>query len=187
MIDYDKVDSPCYVIDESLLRDNLSLIHSVAERSGAKIILAFKGFAMWSVFPIVKEYVNGISASSPDEVTLGKREMGVLAHTYSPAYSDDEFETVMNGSSHITFNSIAQFERFADRVKSYPRKISMGLRINPEFCEVSTALYNPCAPGSRLGITAPYAGKTPFRNRRLAFSRSLRIGCRRPREIAESS
>jgi carboxynorspermidine decarboxylase len=153
-IDYNKVPSPCYVIDEERFRKNLSLIRSVSVKSSAEIILAFKGFAMWGVFPILREYISGAAASSVDEARLCFEEIGSPAHTYSPAYKKDDFNSLLKYSSHITFNSLAQFRKFSAELQNYPKKTSAGLRINPEFSEISNGLYNPCSPGSRLGITA---------------------------------
>jgi carboxynorspermidine decarboxylase len=153
-IDYNKVPSPCYVIDEERFRKNLSLIKHVADESGAEIILAFKGFAMWGVFPILREYISGAAASSVDEARLCFEEIGSPAHTYSPAYKTDDFNSLLKYSSHITFNSLAQFRKYSAELQNYPKKISAGLRINPEFSEISQGLYNPCSPGSRLGIIA---------------------------------
>jgi carboxynorspermidine decarboxylase len=153
-IDYSKIPSPCYVIDEERFRKNLALIKHVAAESGAEIILAFKGFAMWGVFPILKEYLSGAAASSVDEARLCFEEIGSPAHTYSPAYKTDDFNSLLKYSSHITFNSLAQFRKYSTELQNYPKKISAGLRINPEFSEISHGLYNPCSPGSRLGIIA---------------------------------
>jgi len=153
-IDYSKIPSPCYVIDEERFRNNLSLIKHVADESGAEIILAFKGFAMWGVFPILREYLSGAAASSVDEARLCFEEIGSPAHTYSPAYKTDNFNSLLKYSSHITFNSLAQFRKYSTELQNYPKKISAGLRINPEFSEISHGLYNPCSPGSRLGIIA---------------------------------
>jgi carboxynorspermidine decarboxylase len=152
MIDLNAIPSPCFVLEEKLLRKNLELIRSVADASQVEIIVAFKGFAMWSAFPIVREYFKGATASSLSEAKLCHEEMKSLAHTYAPAYESSEFTEIMEHSSHITFNSLSQFERFAPQVKRSERQISMGLRINPEYSEVETELYNPCAPGSRLGV-----------------------------------
>jgi len=149
-MDYTKIPSPCFVLDEVAFRRNLKLIKSVKDRAGVEIILAFKAFALWSVFPIVREYISYSTASSLAEARLAFEEMGSPAHTYSPSYTDKEFPSIMNCSSHITFNSLAQFERFYPQTQF--NNISCGLRINPEFSEVETDLYNPCAPGSRLGI-----------------------------------
>ena len=153
-IDYSKIPSPCYVIDEERFRKNLALIKHVVDESGAEIILAFKGFAMWGVFPILREYLSGAAASSVDEARLCFEEIGSPAHTYSPAYKTDDFNSLLKYSSHITFNSLAQFRKYSTELQNYPKKISAGLRINPEFSEISHGLYNPCSPGSRLGIIA---------------------------------
>ena len=145
----DKIPSPCYVMEEALLRRNLELIRSVAQRADVEIILAFKAFALWKSFPIFREYITHTTASSLFEARLAKEEFGSKAHTYSPAYTEEEFEEILNCSSHITFNSLTQYERFASRVQG---RASVGLRVNPEYSEIETELYNPCAPGSRFGI-----------------------------------
>jgi carboxynorspermidine decarboxylase len=153
-INIDQVPSPAYVMDEALLRKNLELIKSVRDRAGIEIILAFKAFSLWPAFPMVREYIPGATASSIHEARLAFEEMGSPAHTYSPAYTEKDFPGIMQYSSHITFNSVAQYERFRPMLISHEKHISAGLRINPEYSEVSTDLYNPCAPGSRLGIIA---------------------------------
>lgn len=161
-VDFSKIPSPCYVLDEQLLRQNLELIKHVQDASDVEIILAFKGFAMWSTFPIVREYIQGAAASGLHEAHLAFEKLGTLAHTYSPAFTKADFEEVIKYSSHITFNSLAQVEAFMPFIKNNPRKISAGLRVNHEFSEVETALYNPCAPGSRLGVIADQLnGKLP--------------------------
>lgn len=156
MIDYSKIPSPCYVLDEVAFRKNLELIKSVKDRAGVEIILAFKAFAMWSAFPIVREYIPYSTASSLAEARLAFEEMGSPAHTYGPAYTDREFPEIVKCSSHITFNSLSQFERLYPQTQFY--NVSCGLRINPEFSDVETDLYNPCAPGSRLGVVAELLG-----------------------------
>ncbi|MEA4982843.1 MAG: carboxynorspermidine decarboxylase [Paludibacter sp.] len=156
MINYSQLPSPCFVLNEEKFRKNLSLIRSVKEEAGVEIILAFKAFAMWSAFPIVREYIPCSTASSLAEARLAFEEMGSPAHTYAPAYTEKEFDQIMQFSSHITFNSLTQFEKFYARTQFY--NISCGLRINPEYSEVGTDLYNPCSPGSRLGIIAENLG-----------------------------
>jgi carboxynorspermidine decarboxylase len=153
-IDYSQIPSPCYVIDEERFRKNLSLIKTVSFESGAEIILAFKGFAMWGVFPILKEYISGAAASSPHEARLCFDEIGIPAHTYSPVYKEAEFHEILKYSSHVTFNSLTQYSVFSQALAAYPQKISAGLRINPEYSEIGHDIYNPCSPGSRLGISA---------------------------------
>lgn len=154
MIDFTQFPSPCYIMEEELLRKNLSLIKSVADRTGIEIILAFKSFAMWRSFPIFREYISHSTASSLYEARLAFEEFGSKAHTYSPAYTETEFPEIMQCSSHITFNSMSQFHRFYPMTQKGRSEISCGIRINPEYSEVTTELYNPCAPGTRFGITA---------------------------------
>lgn len=153
-IDYSQIPSPCYIIDEERFRNNLKLIRKVADESGAEIILAFKGFAMWGVFPVFREYFSGASASSPHEARLSFEELGSRAHTYSPVYKQETFPEIMRYSSHVTFNSLAQYYKFYNRDEYEKSGISTGLRINPGFSEIGHDIYNPCSPGSRLGITA---------------------------------
>ena len=153
-VDFRQIPSPCFVLDEQLLEKNLTLIRSVKERAGVEIILAFKGFAMWSAFPIVRKYIQSTTASSLNEARLAFEEFGTPAHTYAPVYTDNDFPEILACSSHITFNSLSQFEHFLPVVKQSGKKVSLGIRVNPEFSEVETDLYNPCAPGSRLGILA---------------------------------
>lgn len=148
------VPSPCFVLEETRLRNNLELISRVMKEAEVEIIPAFKGFSMWSAFPIVREYVKGASASSLNEARLCFEEMKSKAHTYAPAFIPAEFNEILGYSSHIVFNSMAQFNQYIGQVKAYPEKISVGLRVNPEFSEVEPLIYNACAPGSRLGIVA---------------------------------
>lgn len=162
MIPFHEIPSPCFLLDEKLLRKNLELIKSVVDRSGAKIILALKGFAMHSAFPLVKQYVPGTTASSLNEAKLAAWEFGGEVHAYCVAYLDHEFDEMMDLAGHITFNSIRQYEHFKPKIYAAKKKISCAIRINPEFSEVETDLYNPCIPGSRLGMTADkFAGKLP--------------------------
>ena len=143
--------TPAYIIEETKLRRNLQLIADVARRADVDIILAFKAFALWKTFPIFREYIRSTTASSLSEARLAAEEFGTKAHTYSPAYTDDEFDQIVACSSHLTFNSLSQYERLHNRVGG---RASIGLRVNPEYSEVETLLYNPCAPGTRFGVTA---------------------------------
>lgn len=161
MIEIHKVPSPCYVMEEELLRKNLTLIKSVKERAGVNIILAFKAFAMWKSFPIIREYIPYSTASSVYEAQLAYEEMGSLAHTFSPAYTHDNFPLFMRYSSHITFNSLSQFARLYPDLQKYRKKVSCGIRINPEYSVVETDLYNPATPGSRLGVSADQLKELP--------------------------
>lgn len=149
-----QVPSPCYVMEEKLLRRNLELIGNVARESGVEIILAFKAFALWKSFPVFREYINSVTASSVNEARLAFEEFGSLAHAFSPAYIEEEFDEIMRCCSHISFNSLTQYERFYKHTLSAGHYISCGIRINPEYSEIETELYNPCAPGSRFGVTA---------------------------------
>ena len=151
-MNYQEIPSPAFVLDEKLLRKNLELINTVQQEAGIEIILAFKGFAMWSAFPIVREYLKGATASSLYEARLCFEEMKTRAHLYSPVYLDHEFDKLMSYSNHIVFNSVKQFEKYYQRTRTADHKISCGIRINPEYSDVGTDLYNPSAPGSRLGI-----------------------------------
>lgn len=160
MIDINTIPSPCYVMEERLLRNNLALIKNVKERAGVNIILAFKAFALWKSFPIVRKYIPHSTASSIYEAQLAYEEMGSKAHTFSPAYTDADFPSIMKYSSHITFNSLTQYERFYPIAAASAEKISCGIRINPEYSDVETDLYNPCAPGSRLGVINALLGDT---------------------------
>lgn len=152
-----RVKTPVYIMEERLLRRNLSLIKDVAEQSGAEIILAFKAFALWRTFGIFREYIQHTTASSLCEARLAYEEFGSPAHTYSPAYTEEDMPKILECSGHITFNSLTQYHRFAQMVKEYntnhsEKSVSCGLRVNPEYSEIETELYNPCAPGSRFGI-----------------------------------
>lgn len=145
-----KVPSPCYVLEEAKLRKNLELISKVRREAGVDIILAFKGFAMWKAFPIVREYIKGATASSLHEMKLCNEHMHTKSHTYCVAYKEEEFDEILAGSSHITFNSLSQYRKYKSKLKG--SGVSAGLRINPEQSDVETALYNPASPYSRLGV-----------------------------------
>ena len=153
-MDIDTIPSPCYVIKEELLRKNLALIKQVKERTGVEIILALKAFALWKVFPVIREYISHATASSIHEARLVYEEMGSPAHTCTPACTEQDFPLLLQYSSHITFNSLSQFERFYPMVVNDGSRVSCGLRINPEFSPVETDIYNPCVSGSRLGVTS---------------------------------
>lgn len=146
----DSIPSPCFVLEEAKLRRNLELIDSVQQAAGVTIILALKGFSMYSAFPLVRQYLSGATASSLNEIKLVNEYMGVQAHTYIPAYQDESFDEVVSRSSHLTFNSWSQWERFSHRAVG---RVSCGIRVNPQYSEVATDMYNPCVPGSRLGAT----------------------------------
>lgn len=159
MIDFSKVPSPCYVLDEQLLAHNMEVIDRVREATGVEIIVALKACAMWSIFPTLAKHSDGATASSAAEARLVMEEYGQMAHTYAPTYTDRSFAEILQCSSHITFNSLGQFNRFG--AQALLRGISCGLRINPEYSPVETDLYNPCVEGSRLGIRKEELSELP--------------------------
>ena len=148
------ISQPIYILEEARLRRNLNLIANVAREADVEIILAFKAYALWKTFPIFREYIHATTASSLSEARLALEEFGSKAHTFSPAYTDDEIDEIARCSSHLQFNSLTQYARYHERARKVNPTISCGLRVNPEYSEVGTDLYNPCAPGTRLGISA---------------------------------
>lgn len=146
------IPSPSFILNEQALERNLELIKHVADQAKVEIILAFKGFAMWSVFPMVRQFVSGATASSLHEMMLCNEFMQTKSHTYAVAYKESEIDQILEGSSHITFNSLNQLKQFGERTKGL--NISTGLRVNPEYSDVKTELYNPSSPASRLGVTS---------------------------------
>lgn len=153
-IDFSAVPSPAYVVDERLLTRNLEVLNSIQERTGCSILLALKGFSMHSTFPLVGKYLKGITASSLFEARLGYEKMGKEVHAYAPAYSDHEIDELLTYVDHIVFNSFDQYAKFKDKVHAVTsKKIEVGIRVNPEYSEVETPLYDPCFTNSRLGVT----------------------------------
>ena len=146
---------PYYLIEEKLLRRNLQLIKHVSEAADVEIILALKAFALWRTFPIFRHFIANSTASGLYEARLSLEELGTLAHTYSPAYEDEEFDEILHCSGHVTFNSLSQYEHLLPKIAHFTEHfVSCGLRVNPEYSEIETDLYNPCAPGSRFGVLA---------------------------------
>lgn len=155
--------TPYYIVYESRLRRNLELIRNVADKAGVKIIMAFKANALWKTFPVIREYVRDCTASSLNEMRLGNEELGGEVHSYCPAYTDQTIGEYLSGSTHITFNSISQAVRFLPVVGEYnsrhpEKKVSPGLRVNPQCSVIETDIYNPAMPGSRFGVTAEMLG-----------------------------
>lgn len=148
----DRVETPCYLVNEGLIRENCLILDSVQKRTGARILLALKAYAMWRSFPLIRQYLHGVCASGPIEARLGREEFGREVHTCAPAYSDADMESVIRHSDHIVFNSLHQWRTYRDRIQAAGRGIEIGLRVNPGHAEVETALYNPCLPGSRFGV-----------------------------------
>ena len=153
--------SPAYVVDLGRLRHNLEILDQVQKRSGAKILMALKAFAMWKVFPLIRETLHGVCASSPWEARLGREEFGREVHSFAAAFKESDIVELLGISNHLVFNSFAQLERFRPLWQKEQGRVSIGLRINPEHSEGHTALYDPCAAGSRLGIPrAEFEGKS---------------------------
>ncbi|WP_271712501.1 carboxynorspermidine decarboxylase [Anaeromicropila herbilytica] len=152
-LDFTKVPTPAYVVDERLLKKNLEILKSVIDQTGCKILLAQKAFSMFSVYPLISKYLNGTTASSLFEAKLGHEEMEGEVHIYSPAYMEEEIDEIISICDHIVFNSKNQWEKYLDKVKQSGRHVECGLRINPEYSEIETDMYNPCFENSRLGIT----------------------------------
>lgn len=152
MIERNDIPSPCYVMVEEKLERNLTLMQRVQDATGVRIILALKGFSMWSTFDTIKQYLHGATASSVWEAKLAKYEMSGEVHAYSPAYKEADIDELVTLVDHLSFNSLSQWQRH--KAKLDASKVSVGLRVNPENQEADTPLYDPCAPGSRLGILA---------------------------------
>jgi carboxynorspermidine decarboxylase len=153
--------SPAYVVDLGRLRHNLAILDSVQKRSGAKILMALKAFSMWSVFPLIRETLHGVCASSPWEARLGREEFGGEVHSFAAAFKESDVRELLQISNHLVFNSFAQLERFRPLWEEEQGRVSIGLRVNPEHTEGHTAIYDPCAPKSRLGIRrAEFEGRS---------------------------
>ena len=146
----EELPSPAFVCEEELLKKNLKLLKKVQDETGVKILLALKGFALWSTFDLCKEFLQGCCASGLHEAILAKEEFNKEVHTYSPAFKDEEIDEIIQISNHLVFNSFNQLNRYKDKARG---KTSMGLRVNPEYSSVEVDLYNPCGLNSRLGIT----------------------------------
>ncbi|MDF9842266.1 MULTISPECIES: carboxynorspermidine decarboxylase [unclassified Paenibacillus] len=154
-IDISSLPSPAYLVDERLLKKNLETLNYVQERTGAKILLAQKGFSMHALYPLVGKYLHGVTSSSLFEARLGFEEMGKEVHVYAPAYMEREFDELLGYTDHIVFNSFDQWNRFKDRVQNAGKPISCGIRVNPEYSEIEVPLYDPCYNYSRMGVTLP--------------------------------
>lgn len=155
MLNFDilKVPTPCYIVDEQLLENNLKILKSVIDRTGCKILLAQKAFSMYKTYPLIAEYLSGVTSSGLYEARLGYEEMGKEVHTFSPAYKESEIDDIIKFSDHIVFNSVSQWQKYKSKIINSKKNIQCGLRINPEYSEIETDIYNPCFKNSRLGIT----------------------------------
>jgi carboxynorspermidine decarboxylase len=152
-IDLNKIQTPCYVVDETALERNLRVLDSIQRRTECKIIMALKGFAMFSVFPLIRQFLGGVAASSLNEARLGYEEFGHEVHVYSPAYRDAEFPELLRYAHHVVFNSFSQWNYFRPMIAALAPKVNCGIRVNPQHSEVRFAVYDPCSPFSRLGVT----------------------------------
>lgn len=152
-LDLDQVPTPCFVVDESLLKRNLNILDDVQKKSGCKILLAIKGFAMFHVFPLIRETLHGVCASSPHEAILGREEFGREVHACAAAFSESDIKELMPLCDHITFNSFSQWKRFKSLVTGTKNPIRLGIRVNPEHSETDTPIYDPCGYASRLGVS----------------------------------
>jgi carboxynorspermidine decarboxylase len=150
----EKVVTPCYLLSEEVIAANCALLETVQQRTGAKILLALKAFALPALFPLIARSLHGVCASGPIEAQLGREDFGREVHTYAPAYSDEQIARIISCSDHILFNSIGQWHRHRGAIAASGRSIEVGLRVNPGHSEVEVDLYNPCLPGSRFGILA---------------------------------
>lgn len=151
-----QVPCPSYVIDEGKLKQNLELLRQLRQDTGCKILLAQKAFSCYALYPLIGEYLDGVTSSSLHEARLGYEEMGKQVHTFAPAYRLDEFEEILRYSDHIVFNTPSQWKRFRPLVEAADKKVSCGLRVNPECSTQDHAIYDPCASGSRMGTTAAH-------------------------------
>lgn len=156
------LNTPCFVVSEELLIKNLEKIKKVTDATGAKVLLAQKGFSMYSTYPLLSKYLAGTTASSLFEAKLGKEEFGKETHIFAPAYLDSEIDEIIKIADHMVFNSFNQYNKYKEKIKKSGRNIQIGLRLNPEYSEIETDIYNPCFKNSRLGITLENLEKGDF-------------------------
>lgn len=152
-IDFNSLPTPCYIVDERLIEKNLKILDFVQKQTDCSILLALKGFSMFATFPLVAKYLKGITASSLFEARLGYEKMGKEVHIYAPSYIENEFQDILKYSDHIVFNSFSQWNKYKETVKNSSKKVECGIRINPEYSEIKTPIYDPCYKNSRLGVT----------------------------------
>jgi len=153
---FGELKTPCYVVDEKLLIKNLEVLRSVEKKTGCRILLAQKAFSMYSVYPLISQYLSGAASSSLFEAKLGFEEMKKEVHIYSPAYRKDEIDEIIQYCDHIVFNSFYQLDKYVNRIKKSDKKVELGIRVNPEYSEIETDIYNPCFENSRMGSTLEY-------------------------------
>lgn len=152
-VDFSGLETPCYVVSERKLEENMQKLEYVQKTSGCKILMALKSFSMFSVFPLMKKYLHGSEASSVNEARLGHEEFGGETHTFSPSYSEENIDDYIKYSDHLVFNSFSQWNSFKEKLKNAEKKVSCGIRVNPEHCETENPLYDPCGPFSHFGVT----------------------------------
>ena len=152
-IDLSKIKTPCYLLDEKALINNLKILEAVQKRTGCKILLAQKAFSMFSVYPLMGKYLAGTTASGLFEAKLGHEEMGGETHIFSPAYPEEDFDEILSICDHIVFNTFSQWNKYRGKVRECGRRVQCGIRVNPEYSEIETDIYNPCFTGSRMGTT----------------------------------
>ncbi len=149
----DSIESPCFIVNEDRIMSNLQILDYVRKRTGAKIFLALKAFAMYSTFPLISKHLDGVCASGAIEARLGYEEFGKEVHTFAPAYSEEDMKKVIRYSDTIIFNSVSQWKKYRGMIAKSGKKIDIGLRVNPGYSEVETDLYNPALSDSRLGVS----------------------------------
>ena|SRR3989338_4598941 len=156
-LDYSKIQTPAYVIHEGVLEENLKILKNVKDKSGCTVLLALKGYAVWKTFPLIKKYLDGVCASSVNEARLGREKFGKEVHTFAPAYTSQDIKEHLQYSDHIIFNSFNLWKKYRGTILKHNKKnnkrIECGIRINPESSGADNDLYNPCAKGSRMGVT----------------------------------
>lgn len=152
-INLNEIETPCYIVDESLLEKNLNILKMVQDKTKCKILLATKAFSMFSTFKLIGKYLYGVTSSSLFEARLGYEEMEKEVHIFSPAYIEKDFDEIIKYSDHIVFNSFNQLKKYINKIKNSNKKIDIGIRINPEYSEIKTPIYDPCFKNSRLGVT----------------------------------
>lgn len=152
------IPSPCFVLEEARLEQNLAIFQRVQQQAPVKVLLALKAFALFHGFPLIRQTLPGASASSLWEAQLAAEEFGGDLHIYSPAYRHQDIDRILNYADHLTFNSISQWQRYYPLIQQLSTPPSVGLRINPQYSPVETALYNPCQPYTRLGVSPEHLG-----------------------------
>lgn len=153
MKDFKKVETPSYVVSLSKLEDNLKILNEIQKETGCKILLAMKGFSMFSTFPLIRKYLSGSEASSVNEARLGFEEFKKEVHTFSPSYTEENIKDYIKYSDHLIFNSFSQWNRFQKIIEKSKKRVSCGIRVNLEHSESEIEMYDPSMPNSQFGVT----------------------------------